>query len=256
MQGSLLSAWAASAGKASTIARRSCSTHRVGDNTPVRLVLAGVDPASLVGHAAGRVPSRHTVVCLPFVSDVRPLYDLLELVLLPSRIEGLSQALLEAMALGKPVIASAAAGNLDLVATEVSGLLVPPLAPREWAAAIDRVLQDQPLALRARRCRPSDRLGSVLASIEPSSEPDGSMSPSWANPRLPRPRASSEIGSPISSGWERERGQGFGLHHRQEREQAGLSDRGQHPLDPARVRRGRRQRRALGGRHARAREID
>ncbi len=117
-------------------------------NTPVRLVLAGVDPSGPLGHAADRVPSRHAVVCIPFVSDVRPLYDLLELVLLPSRIEGLSQALLEAMALGKPVIASAAAGNLDLIATEVSGLLVPPLAAHEWAAAIERVLQDRPLALR------------------------------------------------------------------------------------------------------------
>lgn len=117
-------------------------------NTPVRLVLAGVDPSSPIGQAAARVPPRHAVVCLPFVTEVRPLYDLLELVLLPSRIEGLSQALLEAMALGKPVIASAAAGNLDLVATEVSGLLVPPLAAQQWAAAIERVLQDQPLAMR------------------------------------------------------------------------------------------------------------
>ena len=46
---------------------------------------------------------------------MRPLYELLELVLLPIRMEGLSQSLLEAMALGKPAIASAAAGNLDLV---------------------------------------------------------------------------------------------------------------------------------------------
>src|SRR2546425_5415965 len=84
--------------------------------TPVRLVLAGVDPSSSIGHAAGRVPSRHAVVCIPFTTDSRFLYDLLEVVLLPSRIEGLSQSLLEAMALGKLVIAAAAAGNLDLIA--------------------------------------------------------------------------------------------------------------------------------------------
>jgi hypothetical protein len=36
-------------------------------------------------------------LALPFTPDVRPLYDLLEVVLLPSRSEGLSQSLLEAM---------------------------------------------------------------------------------------------------------------------------------------------------------------
>ena len=117
-------------------------------STPVRLVLAGVDPSGPLATAARRVPPRHAVVCIPFTAEIRPLYDLLDVILLPSRIEGLSQSLLEAMALGKPVIASAAAGNLELIATEVSGLLVPPLEARAWAAAIERILQDEAFALR------------------------------------------------------------------------------------------------------------
>jgi glycosyltransferase involved in cell wall biosynthesis len=76
------------------------------------------------------------------------LYRLLEIAFLPSRIEGFSQALLEAMALGKPVIASAAGGNLDLVRHEIDGLLVPPLDRAAWAAAIERLLGDAPLAAR------------------------------------------------------------------------------------------------------------
>lgn len=116
--------------------------------TPVRLVLAGIDPADPIARAARQVALPHAAVCLPFTPDVRPLYDLLDLVLLPSRIEGFSQSLLEAMALGKPVIASAAAGNLDLVAPGGDGLLVPPLDPAAWAAAIDRVLGDAELARR------------------------------------------------------------------------------------------------------------
>jgi glycosyltransferase involved in cell wall biosynthesis len=79
---------------------------------------------------------------------VRPLYELLDLALLPSRSEGLSQSLLEAMALGKPVVASAAAGNLDLVTSGTDGLLVPPLDGAAWAAAIDDVLGDAELAAR------------------------------------------------------------------------------------------------------------
>jgi glycosyltransferase involved in cell wall biosynthesis len=61
-------------------------------------------------------------------------------VLLPSRIEGLSQALLEAMALGKPVIASAAAGNRDLITDDVDGRLVEPHDPAAWAGAIEELL--------------------------------------------------------------------------------------------------------------------
>ena len=116
--------------------------------TPVRLVLAGVGPESDLSRVISQVPERHAVVQLPFAADVRPLYDLLEIALLPSRIEGLSQALLEAMALGKPVIASAAAGNLDLITEGVDGLLVEPLAPTPWARAITELLSNTGLASR------------------------------------------------------------------------------------------------------------
>jgi glycosyltransferase involved in cell wall biosynthesis len=116
--------------------------------TPVRLVLAGVEAAGRLSSLIAAVPRRHVVVCLPFSSDVRPLYELLDLVLLPSRMEGLSQGLLEAMALGKPVIASASAGNLEVVTDDVDGRLVSPADPHAWAAAIERVLGDAALAHR------------------------------------------------------------------------------------------------------------
>jgi glycosyltransferase involved in cell wall biosynthesis len=119
---------------------------------PIRLVLAGVEPASRLGRLAERVPPRHAVVCVPFTPQVRPLYDLLELVLLPSRSEGLSQALLEAMALGKPVIASAAPGNLEVITDGVDGRLVYPSDPQAWAQVIEELLS-QPAA--------ATRLGSV-----------------------------------------------------------------------------------------------
>ena len=116
--------------------------------TPVRLVLAGVDPSSSLAAMATRVGPPHTVVSLPFTPDIRPLYDLLELVLLPSRSEGLSQSLLEAMALGKPVIASDSTGNQDLITDGTDGRLVPAGAPRVWAAAIEQLLTDGDQARR------------------------------------------------------------------------------------------------------------
>lgn len=115
---------------------------------PVRLVLAGVDPSSHVGALSARVAERHAVVCLPFTPDVRPLYELLELALLPSRMEGFSQGLLEAMALAKPVIASGASGNLELVSDNHNGRLVSPRDPAAWAVAIEELLADRATASR------------------------------------------------------------------------------------------------------------
>jgi glycosyltransferase involved in cell wall biosynthesis len=117
-------------------------------SVPVRLVLAGVEPDAQLDGLARRVSPRHAVVILPFTPAVRPLYDLLELVLLPSRIEGFSQSLLEAMALGKPVIASAAAGNRDLVTNDVDGRLVDPVDADAWCRTIEELLANPPTATR------------------------------------------------------------------------------------------------------------
>src|SRR5712692_5482971 len=56
-------------------------------------------------------------------------------------------AQLEAMALGLPVVASDAGGNPDLIAPD-TGVLVPPLDPAAWAAALARLIADP--AARAR----------------------------------------------------------------------------------------------------------
>jgi L-malate glycosyltransferase len=108
--------------------------------TPVRLALVGLEPDGRLNRLLAQVPSRHAVILLPFTSNVRPLYELLDLVLLPSRIEGLSQSLLEAMALGRPVVASAAGGNLDLIEDGVNGRLAPPRKSAAWAEIIEGML--------------------------------------------------------------------------------------------------------------------
>ncbi|HWZ28325.1 MAG TPA: glycosyltransferase family 4 protein [Gemmatimonadales bacterium] len=114
---------------------------------PVVLMCAGVEPDEELRHAAARVPERHAVRFASFAPDALAFYHLARIAALPSRIEGLSQALLEAMALGLPVVASRAGGNPDLV-TEDSGLLVPPLDSLAWAAAFERLLADDGLASR------------------------------------------------------------------------------------------------------------
>lgn len=122
--------------------------------TPVLLVLAGLDGEALDGPLPA-LPARHKVVRLPFMPDVRPLYELVELVLHPSRWDALPQAALEAMALGKPVIASRATGHAVLIEDGRHGVLVEPRSPVAWARAIDELLGDPArgarLGLAARR---------------------------------------------------------------------------------------------------------
>ncbi len=64
---------------------------------------------------------------------------------------GITGTLREAMALGKPVVASAAGGNPELVVDGESGLLVPPKDPAATAAAVRRLLIDPELSSRLGR---------------------------------------------------------------------------------------------------------
>lgn len=64
---------------------------------------------------------------------------------------GITGTIREAMALGKPVVASAAGGNPELVEDGVSGLLVAPRDPAALASAVEKLLGDSDLALRLGR---------------------------------------------------------------------------------------------------------
>jgi glycosyltransferase involved in cell wall biosynthesis len=59
---------------------------------------------------------------------------------------GITGTIREAMAMGKPVIASSAGGNPELVEEGRSGLLVPPRDPAAFASALERILRDGALA--------------------------------------------------------------------------------------------------------------
>ncbi len=65
-----------------------------------------------------------------------------DLFILPSNEEGMSVALLEATALGIPIVASAIPGNRAIVDDGVHGLLADPADPAKLAGAIERSLDD------------------------------------------------------------------------------------------------------------------
>lgn len=74
-----------------------------------------------------------------FRQDVPDVLAALDVYVLPSLWEGLSLAMLEAMCMGKTVLASAVDGNVEAVTHEQNGLLLPPREPETLAQAILRV---------------------------------------------------------------------------------------------------------------------
>ncbi|HSM61642.1 MAG TPA: glycosyltransferase family 4 protein [Longimicrobiales bacterium] len=80
--------------------------------------------------------------------DVPELLAAADLVVMPSRREGLGVAALEAMAAGRPLIASRVGGLGEAVEHERSGLLVPPGDVAGLAGALDRLAADPELRAR------------------------------------------------------------------------------------------------------------
>ncbi len=79
---------------------------------------------------------------------VAPWIEASDLLVLPSREEGLPVAPLEAMARGKPVVASRVGGSGEVVVDGVTGRLVPPEDPAALAAALDELIRDPDLRHR------------------------------------------------------------------------------------------------------------
>src|SRR2546428_4833337 len=118
---------------------------------PVVVACVGIESDADLRAAERTVPTRHRVVYVPFTDRPLAFGRLAAVSALPSRIEGLSLALLETMALGLPVLASDAGGNPDLITSGDTGVLVPPLDPTAWAQALTRVLDDGAFAARIAR---------------------------------------------------------------------------------------------------------
>jgi glycosyltransferase involved in cell wall biosynthesis len=75
--------------------------------------------------------------------DVPRLLSVLDAFVLPSLSEGLSLALLEAMASGKPVVATLVGGNQELIDHGRTGFLVQPEDARDLATNLVKLLSDQ-----------------------------------------------------------------------------------------------------------------
>jgi glycosyltransferase involved in cell wall biosynthesis len=77
------------------------------------------------------------------VDDVRPHLAKADVVVLPSYREGTPRSLLEAMAVGRPIVATDVPGCREVVEDEVNGVLVPPEDVRSLADALTFLLDSR-----------------------------------------------------------------------------------------------------------------
>jgi glycosyltransferase involved in cell wall biosynthesis len=109
----------------------------------VRFLLVGDGPARAeIARAAAARGLGDRLICLGSRQDVAAILAACQVMVLPSLREGLPNAILEAMAARKPVIATRVGGIPEAVVDDTTGLLVPPGDPEALANAILTLLQD------------------------------------------------------------------------------------------------------------------
>jgi L-malate glycosyltransferase len=87
----------------------------------------------------------NNVVFTGFRTDIPSILAAFDLFVLSSHLEGLCTSLMDAMAMGKPVVATTAGGIPEVVEDGVTGLLVPPKNPPALAEAMIRMIEDADL---------------------------------------------------------------------------------------------------------------
>lgn len=97
------------------------------------------------GPMSGRLAAARTVILYPAVppAEVAEWITAADVVVVPSRGEGLGLAAVEALACGRPVVASSVGGLSEAVKDGENGLLVPPEDPAALRCAIERLADDR-----------------------------------------------------------------------------------------------------------------
>jgi glycosyltransferase involved in cell wall biosynthesis len=114
-----------------------------GNAAPCRLA-GWIDrtPAAIGQRELDRWCARGAIEFLGRLEDVRPAIAAASVCVLPSHREGLPLFLLEAMAMGRAVIATAVPGCREAVDPGVTGLLVPPREPAALGEAMATLAAD------------------------------------------------------------------------------------------------------------------
>jgi glycosyltransferase involved in cell wall biosynthesis len=126
-----------------------------GENPNARFRLVGLpdpqNPTSLTDDELAAWQDDSAIEWLGPRSDIAAVMKDHHIVVLPSYREGLPKVLLEAMATGRPIVATDVPGCREAVADGDNGLLVPPRDAQALAGAIGRLMADPDLRIRMGR---------------------------------------------------------------------------------------------------------
>ena len=131
----------------------------------IRLSIVGIGPCeSELLVLAKRLGMADRVQMLGFRRNALDYIAHCDVLLMPSLHEGVPYVLLEAMALGVPVVASRVGGLAEIIENDATGLLVPPRNVQALAEAIQRMYADE--GLRARIGRSAQALQTARYSVD------------------------------------------------------------------------------------------
>ena len=115
-------------------------------NNNLQFVIAGEGTRSQYQAQIDQLGIQDQFELLGSVSDVPALLSTLDIAVLPSRAEGMPNAILEYMAAGRPIVATRVGGTPELIENQTSGILVEPESANELASGIQVLLSDPKLA--------------------------------------------------------------------------------------------------------------
>ncbi len=121
--------------------------HVLREHRDVTFLIVGDGPARReLEQLAASLEINTRVIFTGNRNDMPGVYASLDIVVLPSLEEAMPMCLIEAMATGKPVIATRVGAVPDVVADEITGLMVEPGNVMALANAMKRLLNDQSFA--------------------------------------------------------------------------------------------------------------
>jgi len=129
---------------------------------PVKFVIVGDGPFK--EKFAREFGDNCRVIMTGWMADPMSVYPAIDLLILPSLWEGLSMTLIEAMAFGKPLVASNIKGNRECVWPGKNGFLCTPRKAEEFAQAVKTLAADRDLYQRM--SKESRRLSSQYFDAE------------------------------------------------------------------------------------------
>jgi glycosyltransferase involved in cell wall biosynthesis len=119
-----------------------------GEIQNVKLVIAGGGDRTHWTQMACELGCMESISFLGYVKNMENIYLDAGLFVLPSRAEGMSNALLEAQSFGIPAVVSDIPGNREVVVHGETGLIVPINDVKKFAKAMVRILQNETLRVK------------------------------------------------------------------------------------------------------------